>query len=98
MQRHPHREHMVLKADCIRRLNPWSELGARVGVGGEGGGTAAGRAARGRRLCRVWSRRAECSAWLSLHKEPGRTRTEADRRGTEVAGPTFLGVVLTTQL
>lgn len=33
---------MVLKADCIRRLDPWSELGARVGVGGEVGGTAAG--------------------------------------------------------
>ena len=38
MQRHPHREHVVLKADCIRRLDPWSELGARVGVGGCGGG------------------------------------------------------------
>ena len=95
MQRHPRREHMVLKADCIRRLDPWSELGARVS---EGGGTAAGRAARGRRLCRVWSRRAACSDWLSLHREPGRTRTEADRRGTEVAGPTFLGAVLTTQV
>ena len=29
---------MVLKADCIRRLDPWSELGARVGVGGCGWG------------------------------------------------------------
>lgn len=61
MQRLPHREHVVLKADCIRRLDPWSEVGARVGVGGEGRGTATGRAARVRRLCRVWSRRAECT-------------------------------------
>ena len=66
---------MILKAECTGRLEPWSELGSGMGVGGVGVQLQVGQQEEGGCAGPGPEGQSALTDWLSLFREPDRTRT-----------------------